>query len=304
MRRYLLTAAVAVLGLAASHTPAFALRIAAPPQPAQMAIHSPVVVVGKVTAIEKDTVDATSPFVGAKDSVAYKVAVVKIDGALAGADNLTHIKIGFVPPVAAPNPNPPVGGVRPPIIRRGPQMPEIKEGQELLLFLAKHPTGDFYVVPGMNYPVDVSTDAGKKTLEQVKRVTVVLADPAKGLKSEKAAERTDAAILAVMKYRSYPVLGGEAKDVAIPADESKLILKALAEANWSLKNQGGAEFSPNAFVAFNQLGLADKDGWKPVIAQAKPGQPPVDYAAATKEAFVKWLAGPGKDYQIKKVVAK
>ena len=36
-----------------------------------------------IEAVEKGTVDATSPYPGAKDKVAYKVAVVKIDGALA-----------------------------------------------------------------------------------------------------------------------------------------------------------------------------------------------------------------------------
>src|SRR5947207_3236199 len=131
MRRYLLTAVVAVLGFAVSTSSAFALKIAAPPQPAQMALTTPVIVTGKVTAIEKDTVDATSPYVGSKDKVAYKVAVVKIDSALAGANNLTHIKIGFIPPAKVdPNaPAPAPGGIRPAIRRPGFQAPELKEGQ-------------------------------------------------------------------------------------------------------------------------------------------------------------------------------
>lgn len=304
MRRYTLAVAVAVLGLAAASAPAFGLVIAAPPQPAQMAINSPVVVTGKITAIEKETVEAASPFAGAKDKLTYKVAVVKIDSALAGADNLTHIKIGFIPPApVAPNPNPPVVGLRPPV-RRGPQMPELKEGQQMLFFLAKHPTADFHTVPGMNFPVDVTTDAGKKSLEQVKKVTAVLADPMKGLKSDKAAERAEAATLAVMKYRSYPVTGGEVSEEKISADESKLILKELAAATWT---QGRFGDAPNAYTAFSQLNLTDKDGWKPpAFPQPKPGQPPqpVDFAAIQKKAFAEWLAGPGKDYQIKKIVPK
>jgi hypothetical protein len=56
---------------------------------------------------------------------------------------------------------------------------------------------------------------------------------------------------------------------------------------------------------FFQLGLSDKDGWKqPEFPRPVPGAPPVDYVALQKEAFVKWLAGPGKDYVVKKVVAK
>ena len=304
MRRYSLAAAV--VAVAVSLSPAFALRIAvAPSSPAQLALSSPVVVTGKVTAIEKNTVDA-APFPGAKDKQAYTVAVVKIDGALAGADNLTHIKVGFIPP-APPVPAPPVGD--PVLIRplpfRGAPAPELKVGQEMLFFLTKHPTADFYVMPNMNVPVDLTTDAGKKSLEQVKKVTAVLADPMKALKSDKADARAEAATYALMKYRAYPATGGMVEQVAIPADESALILKALAEADWSNKNAKAGEFVPNPLTAFYQLGLNAKDGWKPpVFPQPKPGQPPVDYAALQKEAFAEWLAGPGKDYRIKKIVPK
>ena len=312
MRKYLLTAVVAVLGLAVSTSSGFALVAVMPaPQPAQMALTAPVVVTGKVTAIEKDTVDATSPYAGAKDKVAYKVAVVKIDGALAGANNLTHIKIGFVPPGAQPappvgNPGQPIRPIIRPPIRPGFQAPELKVGQEMVFFLAKHPTADFYIIPGMNHPVDITTDAGKKSLEQVKKVTTALADPMKGLKSEKATERTETAVLVVSKYRAYPQTGGETDQVAIGADESKLILQALAEGDWSQKNvRPGGDFTPNAMNAFYQLGLTDKDGWKaPMFPRPVAGQPPVDFVAIQKDAFVKWLAGAGKDYQIKKIVPK
>ncbi len=296
MRRYLL----AVAAVAVIHDPATALMVA-PPQPGQMAITSPVVLTGKVTAIEKDTVDATLPYAGAKDKQTYRVAVVKIDAAMAGADNLTHIKIGFVPPAKPdPNLNPPGGGIRPPLGRPRFQAPELKVGQEALFFLAKHPTADFYVIAGMNVPVDVTTAEGKKTLEEVKKVTAVLADPMKGLTSDKADARAEAAAVMVTKYRSYPTFGGETEQVAIGADESKLILKALTEGEWKPGRFG----APNAFNAFGQLGLTAKDGWiQPVIA-AVPGQPAPDYAGVMKDAFTKWLAGPGKDYRIKKVVPK
>lgn len=300
MRRYLLAAAIAGAAITAVPDPAVALMIA-PPQPGQMAITSPVVLTGKVTAIEKDTVDATLPYAGAKDKQTYRVAVVKIDTAMAGADNLTHIKIGFIPPAKPdPNLNPPGGGIRPPLGRPRFQAPELKVGQEALFFLAKHPTADFYVIAGMNVPIDVTTAEGKKTLEEVKKVTAVLADPMKGLKSDKADVRAEAAAVMVTKYRAYPTFGGETEQVAIGADESKLILKALTESEWKAGRFG----APNAFNAFGQLGLTAKDGWvQPVIA-AVPGQPAPDYAGVMKDAFTKWLAGPGKDYRIKKVVSK
>lgn len=307
MRRYLLAAALAVAGLVAVHESAAGLMIAMRPA-TQRAATAEVVVVGKVTAIEKDTVDAPQ-FAGAKEKVAYKVAVVKIEKSFAGANNLTHIKVGFIPRPPAPPGGPPAAGgpgvARPAIrpIRPGLQAPELKEGQEMLFFLDKHPSADFYVMPPMSPPVDASTDAGKKEVEQVKKVTELLADPMKALKSDKADVRAEAAALLVMKSRSYPTSGGEADQVPIDAEQSKLILKALAEADWKAVQKGPGTMNP--MQAFYQLGLTDKDGWKPpVVPQPQPGQPPPDFVGIQKEAFVEWLAGPGKDYRIKKFVPK
>ena len=182
-------------------------------------------------------------------------------------------------------------------------MVELKEGQELMLFLSKHPTGDFYVIPGMNMPVDVTNEQGKKDLDAVKKVAAVLADPMKGLKSDKAEVRGETATVMALKYRAYPQLGGEVEQVAIPADESKLILKGLVDATWN----GNFRFDgpPSAFQAFGSLGLNEKDGWvAPAIAPQPPGAPPIDYVAVQKDAFMKWLDGPGKNYVIKKNVPK
>src|SRR5262245_29107475 len=123
----------------------------------------------------------------------------------------------------------------------------------------------------------------------------------KGLKSNKAEVRGETAALVVMKYRSYPAFGGETEQVAIPAEESKLILKALAEGDWK---PGRFNATPNALTAFGYLGLTEKDGWIQPKIVVVPGQPAPDYGAVMKDAFGKWLAGAGKDYQIKKVVPK
>jgi hypothetical protein len=307
MRRYLLAAALAVAGMVALQESAAGLMIAMRPAP-QRAATAEVVVVGKVTAIEKETVDATR-FKGDKEKVAYKVAVVKVEKALAGANNLTHIKVGFIPPPPVqpvpPGAPPAAGGLRPAIRpgRPGLQAPELKVGQEMLLFLDRHPSADFYVMPGMSPPVDVSTDAGKKEIEAVKKVTELLADPIKALKSDKADVRGEAATLLVMKYRAYPPFGGEVDQVPVGADESKLILKALAEADWKAVQKAPGATGP--MQGFYQLGLTDKDGWKPpAFPPVQPGQPQPDFIGIQKDAFVKWLAGPGKDYQVKKVVPK
>lgn len=306
LRASAIAAAIVLVG--SSFAPAYALMIAFKP-PVQRAISADVVVVGKVTAIEKDTVDAV-PFPNAPNKVAYKVAVVKIETGITGSSGITHVKIGFIPPAKAdPNVPVPPGGIRPPI-RRGPQTPELKVGEEMLFFLSKHSNGEFYVMPGMSPPVSIKDEHGKKELESVKKIAEVIGDPMKGLKSDKASERIETAAIMVMKHRSYPETGGEVDQVPINAEESKLILKALAEAEWGNRAGGvrplpSSSNLPNAIQAFYQLGLSEKDGWKPpMFVRPKPGQPPVDFNAVQKKAFTEWLAGPGKDYVIKKVVAK
>src|SRR5262245_60258695 len=142
---------------------------------------SEVVVVGKVTSVEKDVVEALAPYAGAKEKQKYKIAVVKIDTGLAGADKLKEIKVGFVvPPKVDPNMRP---------VRREYQQPDPKEGQEWLLFLAKHPTADFYIMSFVHLPVDLKNELGKKELEVAKRFASAIADPMKGLKSDKAEVR-------------------------------------------------------------------------------------------------------------------
>ena len=294
MRR--IFAALLIAGSTASLSPA--LMIAMRP-PAQRAISAEAVVIGKVTAIEKDPIDAT-PFPGAPNKLAFKIAVVQVETSLAGANNVTHIKIGFIPPApqAVDQPVKP-GLVRPPI-RRGPIATELKVGQEFVFFLVKHPDANFYVMPNMSPPLDVKAEETKKDIESLKKVLAVVGDPGKALEADKANDRAFAAAVMASKYRSYPDAGGEVDQVPIPAAESKLILKGLAEGNWT-KLDG----APNAMQVFYSLGLTEKDGWvAPKAAQPQPGQPPANYNEFTQKAFVKWLDGPGKDYSIKKIVPK
>jgi hypothetical protein len=300
MRRSFLSLAVAALATALTAVPSTALMVAMKPA-GQRALSAEAVVVGKVTSIEKDPVEA-APFANAPNKVAYKVAVVKVETALAGVKDVTHIKVGFIPP---PPPAPaPVDNGQPRIgggIRRPGLTPELKEDQEFVFFLSKHPSANFYVMPMMSPPLDVKAEGTKAELESVKKTLAVIADPMKALKSAKADERAFAAAVMAGKYRSYPDAGGEVDQVPINAEESKLILKGIAESDWAKFDRT----APNGMQSFYSLGLTDKDGWvppKPVRPQ--PGQPAVNFNELTKEAFVKWLDGPGKDYVVKKIVPK
>ena len=297
MKRSIRASILACLGLAIA-APASALMIAMKPA-AERAISAEVVVVGKVTAIEKETV-AAAPAPGAQNKVDYKVAVVQIQSALAGAANLTHIKVGFVPvppPVAAQPVQP--GGVRPFIVRRRPMLPELKEGQEYVLFLTKHPDAGFFIMSPMSPPLDPKIDATKKEVESIKRALAAVADPMKSLKAAAASDRAFAATMLVMKYRTHP--GGMVEQSPIAAEQSRLILQGLSEADWEKFDRA----APNGMRAYAMLGLTAADGWTPPKpVPVKPGQPSLNYNALTKQAFAKWLAGPGKDYHIKSYVVK
>jgi hypothetical protein len=275
--------------------------------PVQRAVTADVVVVGKVTAIEKEAVEV-APVPNAPNKLAFKVAVVKIETPLAGADGVTHLKVGFIPPpMAVPNAGiaanaanaaPPAANARGPAARQfrpGMQIPELKEGQEFLFFLTRHPSGQFHAMHPTSPPIELKGDEGKKQLEAVKKALTTLADPMKGLKSDKAEVRYETAALLLTKYRAYPDFGGEVAPQPVPAEESRLILSGLAAGDWTKFTPDG----PNGPQTFYTLGLTEADGWKlPVVP---PGQNPNQ---VIQDAFVQWLAGPGKDYRVKRNVPK
>lgn len=286
MFRVLVLAAVGAALLAA---PVAAKRIARPFSAVEKVAHADATVVGKVTAIEKELVVA-APVAGAAEKLSYQIAVMKVDAALTGDANATHVKVGFV---AQPKGEPAPGRLG----RGGFGPVTLTESSEGLFYLTKHHSGAFYTLNPMLAPAETKADDYKEQLAQAKRAAAALADPIKALKADKAADRAFAATVLVLKYRSYPLDGGEVGTTKVPADESRTILKALAEGEWKPDPNDATGFGP--FQAFGQLGLTDKDGWKPPVLKAGD-----NYIDKTKEAFVAWLDGPGKEYQIAKFVRK
>jgi hypothetical protein len=272
MSRFLL--AVCALGLVAM--PARADRVGPASGPAERALRSSVVVVGKVTSFEKDTIDAPA-YPGSTAKLSYKVAVVKVETALAGADGLTHIKVGFAP------------------TRRYETV--LTEGQEGLFFLVRHHEGTFHIVPYMTPPFDAKAAPFKGQLEEAQKALATVADPAKALKAEKPEDRAGAAAAIVFKLRTPPEGGFKGTEaVALTADESRPILKALAETPWVNDRR---DLTLNGYRSFTLLGLTEADGWK--LPAPEAGK---DFVEVTRAAYIKWLDGPGKDYRIKKLVPK
>src|SRR5262249_42898765 len=138
----------------------------------------------------------------------------------------------------------------------------------------------------------VASDSGtfKKDVEDAKLSVKIGNEPVKYLKSDNAEERIFAATMLITTYRNARP---GAKLEPIPGEESKLILQALAKANWQMKP---GRFDPNhPFNLFTRLGLTDKDGWMP--PQGRP-LTQEDIHKAARE----WLDKNADTYRIQKFV--
>jgi hypothetical protein len=264
--------------------------------PVEKVAHAELVVTGKVASFDKDAM--LVQYAGDPNKVAHKVAVIKIEKGLLGAGKMTEVKVAFVAP-PKPDPNaPPVRPGRPG--RGGFQQIDLKEGQQATFFLTRHVGGDYYAISPMLAPIDSKDENAKAAAEVVAKAAAAVADPVKALKAEKAEERFLAATAVISKYRSFPQDGRETTTEKVPAEESKLLLQALAEGDWSKYDQN----TVNGSQVFYSLGLTEKDGWVQPVVVNNPGAPPVDFNAVMKDAFAQWLKGAGKNYQISKNVPK
>ena len=234
MSRNVMLATAAVTAVALTESPGLD-RMGYPNHTAtQKTVQSDAVVVGKVTAIEKEEVEVL-PHQGAADKAKMRVAVIKVETGLVGARNVTHVKV-LIPGAAAEQPAVEPGAGGPFGRRRAYQFDNgavvLKESQEGLFFLVRHPTAvNYYAISPAFAPVDPKADTYKDDVAKVKAVVATFADPLAALTADKAEDRMTAAAVLIQKYRrgsSVP-----AKEVAIPAEETKAILKAMLDADWT-----------------------------------------------------------------------
>lgn len=303
MRR-ILFAGLAFASVALAEQPALGLRIAVQNfTTSQKVAQAEVVVTGKVSSLEKDTVELPQ-FPGDKNKAAFTIAVIKIESILSGAKNVTHLKVAFLTQAGGgdnekQNLGLPIKG-RP--IRPGGFGPiQLTEGQEGIFFLQKHPGTDAYYAIQQGFaPIAAKAGNYKEELVKVKGITDALADPMKALKAEKLDARLLAASAIVGKYRSNPT--GQLVEKAIPAEETKLILKTLFEADWTAADRPapGFDYQTSPSYLASMLGLNPGVNGIPQI-QIKPGE---SYNAKMKEAIQTWHAKNGEKFEIKKFVAK
>jgi hypothetical protein len=283
-------ATVAALALLASS--ASALRIAVMPAASTKTkvLQADAVVVGKVTGIDKETVELEQFPGGPK--VAHAVANVKIESSLFGAKNVTHLKIAYVPPGTQGQP----GAARP--VRPGfggqPAYTPAEE-HEGVFFLSKHPTSENHYQVQFNHNPVLSTDPRyKDEVATVKAMAVTFADPVKALSSGKDEERVANALSLAQRYRTAPQNNpsGVFEESPIPAEQTQLFLKVLTEVDWT-------KYVDAPRLA-DALGLMPGNYGIPRVAAADGEEP----LAARQKAFKGWAEKYGAKYEVKKLSAK
>jgi hypothetical protein len=235
---------LAVVGPVGAQGKSMAL-VAPPALPIKVA-QADTVVVGKVTKLEEKLVPAER-FTG--DTGQYRIAVVKVSETLSGKAG-KEVKVAFFP---AP------GGA----VKRLPYpMPALKADQEACLYLTKHPAKDFCTLTNYYGIVDKSNPGFARETAEVKKYAKLLADPNKGLTSKDGEERFTTAAMLIAHYRNpRGRTATTAKTYEVGSEQSKLILRALADADWNPRpGARGVGLDPTGL--FFQLGLTDKDGWK------------------------------------------
>ena len=245
--------------------------------PLMRAATSDIAILGTVTSIEKDKVDAPA-YPSVKTKTAYTIAVVKVETNIRGAKGITHFKVGFYPGSSG--------------TKGGYKFPTLKAGHEVCLFLAKHHEANFYVFPPLAPPI-VIDDRSKPAAERLRRAASVFEDPGKALDAPKTEDRAEAACLLVLQYRTQ-TFGRPMTTVEVPGAESQTILKILAEADWA---KSDPELTP--VQAFMSLGLIEQKEFARV--QPKPGE---DVKSLWQAELKRWLPTDGKDYRISKFVPK
>lgn len=293
MRCRLYSAAVAILSavLFSSALSAQTLLIARPSGPGRV-IQADGIVMGRVVAHEpKDLQLAPAP--GADNKVTYRVAVISVGEVIKGdkkeGQNAKSVRVAFLPPPDNTNPNP-KPNPRPILGKPGRRgTPQLNLGLDGMFYLTKHhEEKDLYVVQNPFDVVPRNNAEFDKEVKETKRIVKLAENAVANLKADQAEDRFDAAAILIAKYRDPRFAGGKTEPV--PADESKLILKALLEGSW---DQAGRSNGPNSWELFMQIGVSDKDGWK---------FPPKANLEELQNAAKDWLKKHAESYQIQRFI--
>ncbi|HZZ82220.1 MAG TPA: hypothetical protein VFE62_27225 [Gemmataceae bacterium] len=246
--------------------------IAMPAPGATRVVGADVVIVGKVEAIEPTDVKV--------GMATFRIAVVKINDGIKGTKDAKTLRVGFTP-IEKPKPNVFVSGARP---------VQLNPGQEGLFILKKHDKENFYTLPGViGFYINSDKNTGfDKEVQSAKLAARLSADPQAGLKAKDADQRLLAASILIDRYRN--VGGPKVKLQPIDAEESKLILQALAEADWQMP-YNFASLRPIPTQLFQRLGVNAQDGFN------------VPKGGNFQKAAQEWVRANAGKYRIQRFVA-
>ncbi len=274
--RCTMSLALALVGAGVLASSVQALVVAPPPGP-QKFLTADAMFVGRVTGMEPTDVEMN----GAK----VRVAVLQVSEIVSGLKAGTKtVRVGFFVPDENPK-----------FPRTGRQSPRVEIGQDGLFALNKFPGKDKKLFMAPNFGNFVPAAAGnfKNELAEAKKAAAIMQDPVAVMKSGGAADQLMAAHVLVTRYRNVPAGANPqtAKQEPIDAEESKLILKTIASANWNAPGRFGA-LSP--LQVWSQLGVAAKDGWT---------QPKQFDMPKIGQAVQEWVRANGETYHIQRYVA-
>jgi len=243
---------------------AAALRIAPMPQPSATRVATTdAIVIGRVTKVEDKELSLPAfPGAPATAKTAYRVAVVEVADVVKGKKGLKTVRVGV----------------------------QLKAGDEGLFYLAKHFQGPIYTATGMFDFTARGNGNFDKELQDVRANVKLMENPVENLKGLDKEKRFKTAALLISQYRrGFP---GKVKTEAVSAEESKLILLALADApGWDTPVRFGQEHPQGLFF---QLGVTAKDGWQPPRQITTPQDFP--------NAIRTWLRENANTYRIQRNV--
>lgn len=270
MRRFLFPLLTCLIGLVLvpmtpDRAPACAYGMAGP---LEQFLACDFIVVGKVKAVE-DCV-AIDPPTSAAPQVQmhnYRVAIISITESLKGAQGLSAIRVGFSP------------GSEP------------KVGAEGCFYLSATTYSFSTLAGGYLFPMFREGNPNfDQQVQTARQLAKVWDDPRAALRSKNDAERLLAVGLLLNHYKGQNRYDDPAKVAFAPIDreESKMILEALATADWSKPGL----LRQSAPRLFRMLGPQEKDGWSPRAD------------ANFEQAAKTWLKSHAEKYRILAVVAR
>ena len=253
------------------------------PLPDRVAL-ADLIVIGKVDAVEDKTVEVL-PSPSSKDKVAYRMCVLKAEEVLRGDKEAKEFRIGFATKV---------------VLGLGPgEWLSYQKGHEGVFFLQRHHAGDFFVNFSLSNGLSRGVPKGggfdtpgkyDELVRAVRTMVKMLADPVTTLQGKNDADRYLGLTMLIEHYRSRGVKDPRWEEKPVDPKVSKLLLKVLAEADWSWNSDRLVDYyPPHPSHLFQQLGVTKKDDY----------DPPTDDGRKTDAATQRWLLTHQETYSVK-----